>query len=130
MKMRYAIVGSQGFVRLDLVRKFVAKLPNDAVVVSGGAVGPDTIAEESARSRGLTTKVIPAKWNELGKGAGMARNPAIIGQADKVVAFWDGKSPGTRNAISLARKAGKPLLIIWEDGTTRREEPGQQLQLW
>ena len=42
----------------------------------------------------------------------MKRNAQIIAEADQVVAFWDGKSPGTRNTIDRAKRANKPLEII------------------
>lgn len=32
--------------------------------------------------------------------------------ADALIAFWDGKSPGTENMISIMRKAGKPVQVI------------------
>ena len=35
----------------------------------------------------------------------------IKGSADKVIAFWDGKSNGTKYSIDLAIKANKPVDI-------------------
>lgn len=53
-----------------------------------------------------------AEWLKLGKGAGMVRNKLIVRDAEKVVAFWDGESPGTRSTVEMARKAGKPVEIV------------------
>ena len=38
---------------------------------------------------------------------------AFIKEADYVVAFWDGKSPGTKNSINLAERLGKPIQIVY-----------------
>ena len=36
----------------------------------------------------------------------------IVAMADKVMVFWDGKSRGSQNTISLAREMNKPLVIF------------------
>ena len=36
----------------------------------------------------------------------------IVGDADVVVAFWDGESSGTNNTIELAREESKLLEVI------------------
>ncbi len=51
MTGRIAIVGSRGLPRPDLIEAFVASLPAGTVVVSGGARGVDTVAEQAARER-------------------------------------------------------------------------------
>ena len=40
------------------------------------------------------------------------RNKTIVEYADKIVAFWDGKSKGTLSVIKYAEKMGKPCKII------------------
>ena len=109
--MRIAIVGSREFPEMDMVREFVAALPSDAVVISGGARGVDSVAEEAAGTRGLETVIFPAEWDRHGKKAGFLRNKDIVAAADKVVAFWDGKSKGTAHTIRLAQEAGKTVEI-------------------
>lgn len=105
--MKVAIVGSRDFGSLDMVVAYVHSLPADTIVVTGGARGVDRCAENMARAREMTVQVFPADWTRHGKGAGFRRNAQIVGYADKVVAFWDGKSPGTKHTIGLARIAGK-----------------------
>jgi hypothetical protein len=65
----------------------------------GGASGVDEAAEEQARMLGLSPLSIRPDWNTHGRAAGILRNKTIVDQADKVVAFWDGKSRGTRHTI-------------------------------
>jgi predicted Rossmann fold nucleotide-binding protein DprA/Smf involved in DNA uptake len=110
--MRIAIVGSREYAKLDAVRKFVAELPADTVIVSGGARGVDSAAEQAARARGLEVKIFPALWGQYGKRAGFLRNRQIVEASDKVVAFWDGLSAGTLSTIQLATDAKKPVEVI------------------
>lgn len=116
--MKLAIVGSRSFGdRIDdakvrkAVQAYIATLPADTVIVSGGASGVDTWAEEAARKRGLKVIVFKPDWKKYNKSAGMIRNAQIIEAADEVVAWWDGFSHGTANSIERARKAGKPVVI-------------------
>ncbi len=52
-----AIVGSRARSDRETVDLFVARLPTHCVVVSGGAPGPDTWAEQAAGKHGLAVKV-------------------------------------------------------------------------
>lgn len=106
----YAVIGSCEYPRLDLVRLFVAKLPTGSVVVSGAALGVDATAEAAARERGLKVISIPADWSQ-GRGAGIARNADVVAAAEIIVAFHDGRSPGTSDSIRRAKAAGKRLWI-------------------
>ena len=114
-----AIVGSRDYPDWTHVTRYVDKLPWATVVISGGARGVDTVAVRYAAQRSLMTEVYKAYWNLHGKAAGMIRNQKIVDAADKVVAFWDGKSRGTADTIAKARKAGKPCEVyvaVPEDG--------------
>jgi hypothetical protein len=54
--------------------------------------------------------VFEADWNVWGKRAGILRNlNALDYPAHHVVAFWDGRSPGTKHVIGEARKRELPL---------------------
>lgn len=111
--MKVAIVGSRDFPRMGLVYKYVSMLPEFAVVLSGGARGVDQAAAESARERGLEVVEYPADWEGLGRRAGMVRNAQIVNDADLVVAYWDGESRGTKNAIDHARNMCKPFVVVF-----------------
>lgn len=52
-------------------------------------------------------------WDLHGKSAGFKRNVHIIDDSDEVIAFWDGKSRGTRHSINLAKTAKKPVHVYW-----------------
>jgi len=101
-----AIVGSQEYSRLYLVRTYVEKLPAGSVIVSGGARGVDATAEEAALATGLATLIFPADWAGLGQNAGLVRNDEIAANANRLVSFWNGASPGTANLALQPPDAG------------------------
>ena len=82
-------------------------------IVSGGARGADRLADEVARSLGITSVVIEADWEEYGRRAGYLRNvamaeyvverlsPLVTGD---VVCFPGGK--GTQMMRAIGRKHG------------------------
>lgn len=116
MSERVAIVGSRKFPVLRLVRAFIADLPSDTIVISGGAPGVDVAAAVAAKDRGLSVVEYHADWNGLGRKAGPIRNHRIVMDADRIVAFWDGVSRGTLNSVKIAYDLGKPVQIIDADG--------------
>lgn len=117
--MKIAIVGSRDFDRLDLVVDYIKALPVDTIVVSGGARGVDRMAAVAAHNAGLVVIEYRPDWEHDGPGAGFRRNSLIVEQADRVVAFWDGKSKGTLDTIGKAQAAGKlqhvfdPCGVAW-----------------
>jgi hypothetical protein len=115
-QIRIAIVGSRNFPDQQLVRfvlHSVLKLWH--LVVSGGAPGVDSWAEEIAKELGLPVCVHAADWSK-GKGAGVARNTTIVLDSHVVLAFWDGKSTGTLDSIEKAKAVGRDLAVILPDG--------------
>jgi len=54
----------------------------------------------------------PAEWNKFGKAAGPKRNKEMAIAADALIAFWDGKSRGTKNMIELAKQKGLKVKVI------------------
>lgn len=117
---RLAIVGSRHFPDLGAVRAFVqgvhAQDPT-VEIVSGGAVGVDLGAQIEAQRLGMTVRVFLPLWRGPdGRGdynprAGFERNQTIVEYADEIVAFWDGISRGTQDAIRRAEAARKPFAV-------------------
>ena len=111
--MKVAIVGSRDYPDLNKVQYYVESLPWDTTVISGGARGVDTTAENAAVALRLGVEVHPADWDRLGKSAGYIRNEKMVDAADRVVAFWDGESKGTKHSIDLALRKRKNLEVIF-----------------
>jgi len=105
--MRIAIVGSREYSPLSDVIDYVRSLPDDTVIITGGAKGVDQAAEAEARARGLEVVVHLADWAKYGKPAGMIRNRTVVDDCDRLTAFWDQVSPGTKGVIAMAAKASK-----------------------
>jgi len=81
-------------------------------IVSGGARGPDTTAIAWAVREGMQHVVFHPGWKQHGRAAGGVRNLKMANYADALLAFWDGKSNGTRNMIEHMRGLGKPVHVV------------------
>lgn len=109
--MRLAVIGSRNNIPAQVVIDYIHTLPADTVIISGGARGVDTWAKLSAQTCNLEYIEFPADWS-LGQIAGHLRNQQIVDAADQMVAFWDGSSPGTADAISRMLEADKPVRVF------------------
>lgn len=85
-------------------------------IVCGKAKGADTLGKQFGKEYGFKIKYFPANWDLYGKSAGYRRNDemAIYAKEDNgiLIAFWDGKSKGTKHMIDLANKHGLRVFII------------------
>ena len=114
--MKVAIIGSRDYknygaicAQMDELLVFFDSDFTD--VISGAARGVDSLGAVWAESRGINVIEKPANW-KMGKGAGMARNTNIVSEADFIVAFWDGKSLGTKDSLKKCRQFGKRFKIV------------------
>lgn len=120
MKFYLLIAGSRTFNNYNLLKEkcdYVLQNYNDIVIVSGGAKGADTLAEQYAKEKNYELIVFPAEWDVYGKSAGYRRNEKMhqyISQFEKrgVICFWDGASRGTRHNFDLCTTYNNPLRII------------------
>jgi hypothetical protein len=107
--MRVAVIGSRGLAVADL-GKYLP--PETTEIVSGGARGVDTSAREYARANGIKLTEFLPEYDKYGKGAPLKRNITIIEYADAVLAFWDGKSRGTRFVIDNCKRLSVPVQVF------------------
>jgi len=80
-------------------------------VITGCAVGADTLGMKWAEANGIPVTKMPASWKEHGKKAGIMRNLQMAHEGDVLVAFWDTKSKGTGHMISIAQKKGLKVIV-------------------
>jgi len=119
--MRVAVVGSRTATQKDYAA-LVAHIPaNASEIVSGGAQGVDTLARQYAKEhRLILTEFLPdyEAETENPRAAPLLRNQKIVDYADYIIAFWDGRSKGTRYTIQYAHKQNKPVkLVLLKAGT-------------
>lgn len=121
---RVIIAGSRKFGDYALLKKtmdsVLTNVQDDIAVVCGKARGTDTLGEQYAKERGYAVQYFPADWNRYGKVAGYIRNTTMAKNADALVAFWDGQSPGTRHMIQTAQSLGLKTRV--KTYGTKREE--------
>lgn len=107
--MKVAIVGSRSLFVTD----FGKYLPKECdEIVSGGARGIDSCAEEYARKKGLKVTVFLPEYEKYGKVAPLKRNDQIAEYADEAIAFWDGESRGTVYTIKRFQALGKKVTVL------------------
>ena len=114
--MKVIIAGSRVIPQRDLVwDDLVHRVLMSGVeeIVSGMARGADQIGYEFAQHFNIPCKQFPAEWDKHGKSAGYIRNKEMSEYADELIAYWDGKSNGTKNMIDLMAIAKKPTTIIY-----------------
>lgn len=110
MSMRLAIVGSRDCPPIN----FEAYLPfRPRLIISGGARGADSFAKRYAFDNNIPIVEYLPKYHLYGRKAPILRNIQIVENCDYLIAFWDGRSPGTRFTLDYARRTGKPCKIIY-----------------
>lgn len=120
-KIRMIIAGGRDFKNYEYLAKSVKEVIqeenlgsyniNDIEEVCGCARGADMLGRDFAMRNGIIVKNFPADWDQYGKSAGFIRNKQMGEYANEaeigiLVAFWDGKSAGTKNMIDIAVNLG------------------------
>lgn len=80
-------------------------------VVCGGARGADEGGKRWAESRDIPVVMFPANWSQHGRSAGPIRNRQMAEYGERLVAFWDGQSRGTKNMIETAKSLGLEVIV-------------------
>ena len=107
--MKIAIIGSRG-LKVDDLGKY---LPLETTeIVSGGAIGIDTCARDYALAHGIKLTEFLPEYEKYGRSAPLKRNITIIEYSDLVLAFWDGKSRGTKFVIDNCKQCGIPVWVL------------------
>ena len=63
-------------------------------------------------TQGLLGGEVMPEYERFGRAAPLKRNITIIENADLVLAFWDGKSRGTKFVIDSCEKLGVEVRVI------------------
>jgi hypothetical protein len=131
--MRIIIAGSRTFSDYKLLEtECMKRIPDfdkiqsknsvesNVTIISGHAKGADALGEKFALSHRLGLSLFRADWNKDKRGAGYKRNERMAKYAkdsengSMLIAFWDGKSKGTKHIIDIAKRIGIQKIEIIE----------------
>lgn len=116
-KYKVIIAGCRDFADYELLKEkcdfyLQNKKPENIVIVSGHASGADALGERYAQERGYELEAFPADWKANGRAAGPIRNAKMASVAHTLIAFWNGKSRGTKNMIDTAKKHNLQVAVV------------------
>ena len=112
--LKVFVGGSRTVTDRNAIVSKIKALPRNAVVLTSRTHGASAAARDAVVRRGLQLQV----WTALieryptAEDAYFARDEEMIRSADRVIAFWDGKSSGTSHELGYARKVGKPVDVV------------------
>ena len=110
--MKVIIAGGRDFDNYEMMCQELEGI-DITEVVCGEARGADSLGKRWAQEHNIPVKSFPADWDAYGNYAGIRRNHDMAQYADYLVAFWDGKSKGTKDMIAFMNficKHGKVVL--------------------
>lgn len=125
--MKIAVTGSRAlndkpwvFAQLDNVLTEIQakyKLKHPPAILSGGALGVDTLSREWSEEKGLDFVLFKPyhlvdNKVEFETKYFFSRNRQLVDNADVVVCLWNGVSHGTQHVMKYAEKKGKKLVIV------------------
>ena len=113
--MRVIIAGGRDFSDYERLSERVLHIlsaQDQVTIVCGEARGADSLGKRLACEKGWKLLSFPADWDKYGKAAGYKRNEEMARNADALIAFWDGKSRGTKHMIDLAKKHNLQTRIV------------------
>lgn len=128
--MKLAIVGGKDFSDKEIFKAAIKPIFHQIeLIISGGAPGADSMAEKFADNASIPKSIHPALWDDFdvdepiyykydktGRAynalAGFNRNSKIVAECEVLYAFWNGKSPGTKDSITKAQNQNKTVKIF------------------
>lgn len=116
-KYRVIIAGCRDFNDYELLKEkcdyfLQDEKKEDVVIISGHASGADALGERYAQERGFLLETYPADRKAHGRIAGPIRNARMASVANALIAFWDGKSMGTKNMIETAKNHNLKVVVV------------------
>ena len=122
-KLKLAIVGSRKLnqkevkevIRIDILRFVIAKyMRDDVLIISGGAKGVDTFAEEVAEELGIDVLVVKPNYKlYFPKAAPLERNTTIVNFSNGMIAYFpEGElTGGTKNVLEKFKEKSDKYMI-------------------
>jgi hypothetical protein len=113
-----AIIGSRTMVNQELfdekIEEWVKRYGVPDEIVSGGAVGADTMAEVYAEKNGIPMTIFKPDYSRYpGKYAPIVRNTQIIEHCTHVLAFPSRNGRGTQDSLRKAKRFKRKVRCYW-----------------
>ena len=110
--MKILITGSRDWTDIKKIFEVLTKevKPGD-IIIHGAARGADSIANFWAIDHKIEVIAVPPIYKDK-TDYYKHRSAEMVGVCDRVIAFWDGKSPGTWFTMDYAIKRNKTVLVI------------------
>jgi hypothetical protein len=109
--MKVIVAGGRDYADFEHVTAVLKSHSEITEVVSGLARGADMMGWNYAFSNDIPIEEFPADWEHNGKAAGILRNKEMGDYAEALIAFWDGKSKGTKHMIDYMKSLNKPVTV-------------------
>lgn len=118
--LKIGIVGARDWTQEKQIEWFIKDLPQNVLIVSGGAKGVDSMAINFAKKYGLQTKEFLPDFSDLPVNANKIdytkryyeRNQKIVDEVNFLVAFVNKDTGGTWDTIKRATKKKIPVKIF------------------
>ena len=110
--MKLAVSGTKKFNDFTFLSSMLKKISNIELIISGGALGTDTLAKEYAIQNQIEFLEFPPDYKKFGDKAKHIRDKLIVEKCDELIAFWDGECEGTKYTMDYAKQLGKTVTII------------------
>lgn len=107
--MKLLVVGSRNIKDFDL-KPYI--MPEVDTIISGGASGVDSLAEQYADLHRISKYIIRPRYDLYGRAAPLKRNDQMVDLADAILVIWDGSSKGTQHTLKYARSKNKPITLV------------------
>ena len=109
--MKVGFTGSRSATILnEKILDLLEGVCDDDIIIHGGARGADTLIAEYCKLHKIKQEII-RPINSVSENY-LRRNIEIITKCDKLIAYWDGKSRGTKFTIDYAKARNKEVIIV------------------
>ena len=111
---KLAVVGSRSFFNFNFLESKILenyKIDDLDLIISGGAIGCDSLSQSFCKKYGLKILIIYPNWNKYGSQAGFIRNKLIVENCDELICFRIDKSKGCSHSVELAKKMNKKVWV-------------------
>lgn len=121
--MILSVSGSRCWTDYALIKRildFYREHHEVELVVHGGAEGADSLCQRYADENGIPCQVVRPDYATHGRRAPLVRNGDIVESGEALIAFWDGESRGTMDAMHKALNLRRTVYLVRVDGSVEK----------